>query len=80
MFWTKLNAFWNNSAAGALGVKDVPVLLGSKPGGRIRENIDMRGNPFGDPHKLVLDLAGSHKSRHLQSDLVAGPAVGEQVK
>ena len=80
MFWQKRNALRLNPKALALGVKDIAVLLSAEAGGSIRKRVDVSRNPLGDPHKLVLDLGGSHEPGHLKANLVAGSAVGKQVE
>ena len=40
----------------------------------------MSGDPLGDPHKLIFDLACGHESSHSEAKVVAGSTVCEQIE
>ena len=79
MLREQFDALWGETEAGALSVKHILVLGRSQVGEGVWQDINVRGNPLGDPHKLVQDLLGRDEPRHSETKLVLGAPVGKQV-
>ena len=69
-----------NAKLGAVVGEDLAVFGFTPATERVREYVEVGGDPFRLPLEPKLDLRCCEVARHLQPDLVAGAAVLEQVK